>query len=332
MKRSTKLLEKITDIDNLYSAYHKAKKGKSYSVNVMKYSSNLEDNIQILKKQIENGQIKVGEYKYFTIFEPKLRLICASAFNEQVLHHSMMNICHDKFESNQIFDSYASRIGKGSYKAIDRAQTHARQALWYLKLDIKKFFDSVHHSVLKNQIDRLFKEPELKNVFYTIIDSYTSSNEDRGLPIGNLTSQYFANHYLSVLDHYIKEKLRVKRYVRYMDDMVLWSNDKEYLITAFQSIKQFVETKLKCTLKPELLGKSNLGLPFLGYRIFPYKTQLLQASKRRYFKKMCITCQNYQTGKWTETNCAIRVRALTAFVQHAQVKTMKQNWYNKQYK
>jgi RNA-directed DNA polymerase len=331
MKRSKSLIDKITDLDNIYLAYHKAKRGKSYANNVLQYSDNLEYNVQILKKQMEKGQIKIGEYKYFTIFEPKLRLICASAFDEQVLHHSLMNICHDKFESVQIFDSYASRIGKGSYRAIARAQTYSRQTDWYLKLDVRKFFNSVHHNVLKSQIDRLFKEIEVNRIFYGIIDSYTSSKEGRGLPIGNLTSQYFANHYLSGLDHYIKEELKVKRYVRYMDDMVLWSNDKNYLKTAFASIRNYVQAELRCELKPEILGQTKLGLPFLGYKILPYQIWLLQASKCRFFKKMTLTCQNYDKGKWSESSCSTRVRALCAFAEHAQTKELKRKWYAKQF-
>lgn len=133
--------------------------------------------------------VSVGDYHYFKVFDPKERSICAAAFNERVLHHALMNVCHPIFERAQIFDSYASRIGKGTYAALDRASHFTKRYKWFLKLDFKKYFDSIQHGVVKSQLQRLFKDQELLNIFNSIIDTYEVA-PSQGVPIGNLTSQY----------------------------------------------------------------------------------------------------------------------------------------------
>lgn len=249
MKRAGNLLLRVADPDNLRFAAWKAAKGKRHSREVLDWLQHLNDNILRLREQILRGQVDVGRYRYFKVFEPKERQICASAFGEQVLHHALMNVCHEHFERVQIFDSYASRPGKGTYAAIGRAKQYTRQYDWYLKLDMRKFFESVHHEVLVSQLAHLFKDAAVVGIFEQIICSYAAS-PGRGLPIGNLTSQYFANHYLVGLDRFVKEKLRIRAYARYMDDLVLWHPDKAVLRSAHAAVQGYVETELRCTLKP----------------------------------------------------------------------------------
>ena len=154
-------------------------------------------------------KLKLGAIIFFKVYDPKERQICAPPFREQVLHHAMMNICGCFFERFQINHSYACRKGKGTIAAINATKKYTKKYDWYLKLDVSKFFDSIHHGVLKQQLLRLFKEKEVLDIFGKIIDSYTTSPE-RGVPIGNLTSQYFANHYLAALDHFVKENCNVR--------------------------------------------------------------------------------------------------------------------------
>jgi RNA-directed DNA polymerase len=336
MKRIGFLIEKIADIDNLRLAFWKARKGKSYSAEVTKYRKNLEENLLALRQQILSGEVKVGNYRYFKVFEPKERQICASAFNEQVLHHALMNVCHCYFEAYQINESYASRKGKGTYAALEKAKAYTERYNHYLKLDVKKFFESIEHDVLKKQLRRMFKDATVLHIFDAIIDSYAVGNanlqnpvrvlnpdrvlkvlENRGVPIGNLTSQYFANHFLAVLDHYIKEDLAVAAYVRYMDDMVIWHNDKTYLLAIRDKIKSFLEDKLLCRLKPEALNYCEKGLPFLGYFIFPNHIRLLQQSKQRFIRKMNLIEKHYHNGNWSASHCKRKALPLLAFVQHA---------------
>jgi len=330
MQRANKLITAVADLDNLRLAFWKARKGKSYAKEVQDYRHALDQNLLDLRLQILTSQVKVGNYRYFKVYDPKKRQICASAFGEQVLHHALMNVCHATFERSQIFDSYASRKGKGTYAALDRARSYARKSRFFLKLDVRKFFDSIHHSVLKNQIHDLIKDQRVLAIFYSIIESYDAAPDGngRGVPIGNLTSQYFANHYLSGLDHYIKEVLKIKAYVRYMDDMILWHDDKEVLKDAYHAIIQYVENILHCNLKPELINYSSCGLPFLGYLLFPHHTRLAQRSKKRFIRKWNILQELYDSGEWDESKCQRHLLPLLAFTQHADAKSFRKKVMN----
>ena len=159
-------------------------------------------------------------------------------------------------------------------------------------------------------------------IFAEIIDSYHAT-PGRGLPIGNLTSQYFANQYLATLDHFIKETLQIGAYVRYMDDMVLWSNDKIQLKLALIEIQKFVENQLNCALKPSQLNTCKSGLPFLGYHIFPNHIRLLQQSKRRFIRKMANAADKLERGVWSEAEYSRRIQPLLAFTQHANTRNFR---------
>jgi RNA-directed DNA polymerase len=326
MKRLNLSLEQIADRENLYFATWKAAIGKRHSEEVQFFMANIENELTLMASQILSGYIDVGNYRYFVVYEPKERKICASVFRENVLHHAIMNVCHHMFERQLIHDTYASRIDKGIYKALDQAQRYTRANEWFLKLDVRKFFDQIHHNVLKRQLDRICKSVPIFLLFDKIIDSY-ESEPDRGVPIGNLTSQYFANHYLSPLDHFIKETLGAKCYVRYMDDMVLWSNDKAELKQWLVAINRYVEQQLLCTLKEPILQRSNVGLPFLGYRVLDRRLRLLPQSKRRFFKKASEIEENYHSGEWSEAYCRQRMEPLLAFVQHADTKSLLQSYF-----
>jgi hypothetical protein len=272
--------------------------------------------------------VSVGDYRRFKIWEPKERVICASAFREQVLHHALMNVCHPYFERVQIYDSYASRKGKGTYAALARAQAYNCQYAWFAKLDVRKFFDSIHHSVVQQQLARMFKDTRLLAIFADILNSYHVLPQ-RGVPIGNLTSQYFANHYLAGLDHFIKEILRMPAYVRYMDDMVLWHNDKVALQAAVRAIETYLVELLHCALKPIIINRVAAGLPFLGYTLFPKYRRLQAAAKRRFIRKIAIIDANFHAGVWSETSCAHRARALIAFTRHADAPILRKNVYSR---
>lgn len=316
MKRANNLIDRIADRDNLYLAFWKASKGKRYASQVMAYQSDLEHQLDELRLEILRGEVTVGDYRIFKIFDPKEREICAAAFREQVLHHALMNVCHDYFEYVQIYDSYASRKGKGVQAAIERTKIFTNRHTYFLKLDIKKFFASLHHDILKKQVRQIIKDSTVLRIFNTIIESYDIEPK-QGVPIGNLTSQYLANHYLSALDHYIKETLQIKSYVLYMDDMVLWHDDKDTLKRAKQAIENYLGKKLGCTLKPQLLNYTSCGLPFLGYQFFPYRVSLSQRSKRRFFKKLKDIEIKYHLGEWTERVFQLHIRPLLSFIRRA---------------
>uniref|UniRef100_Q3APX9 Reverse transcriptase family protein n=1 Tax=Chlorobium chlorochromatii (strain CaD3) TaxID=340177 RepID=Q3APX9_CHLCH len=322
MKRKGKLVEQIADLHNLYEAFYKAQKGKQAKRYVCAYRKQLQENLQLLRHQILSGAIQTGKYHAFTIYDPKERVICATPFSQRVLHHAIMNVCHPFFEKHQIAGSFASRKGKGTYAALDKAREYNCCYRWFLKLDVRKYFDSINHTVLQKQLTRLFKDKTLLLIFEQIIDSYSTADH-KGVPIGNLTSQYFANHYLSVADHYAKEGLRVPAYVRYMDDMVLWHNEKEELLAMGYMFQTFIAKELLLELKPFCLNATHKGLPFLGYLLFENQARLAPRSKKRFLAKYQRYENNLQSGVWTQQEFAKHALPLFAFTEYAQAREFR---------
>ena len=214
-------MPRIASLENLHEAFLRAARGKACKRAVIDFRSRLDEHLKEMSRQLLDGTFQFGRYHFFTVCDPKRRTICAASFPERVAFHAMMRICHPVFDDFQIYDSYASRIGKGTYKALERARHFSRCYQWFAKLDVCKYFDSISHEVLLGQLCRLIKDSQLLLYFRDLLATY-EVEEGRGLPIGNLTSQYFANHYLAVADHYAKEQLKVPAMVRYMDDLLLF--------------------------------------------------------------------------------------------------------------
>ncbi len=319
MKRAGFLIEKITDLNNLYLAYYKAAKSKQSKPNVIAYKQNLYKNLAKLQYEIETGNITVGNYNYFTIYEPKERLICAASFPERVLHHALMNICHPYFENQLIYDTYATRINKGTYKALEKALYYSYRNKFYLKLDIRKYFDSISHKILNEKLKTIFKDNKLLEIFRSIIKSY-HKKQYFGLPIGNLTSQYFANFYLAELDRYIKQKISGKAYIRYMDDMLIWSNSLKELSEISEKITFYLENYLSLQLKIKQINTSLHGVNFLSYRIFNNKIELSKKSKKRFIKKIRLYETKLAKGEFSQADYQRRALALIAFTEHASAK------------
>jgi len=289
---------------------------------VIAYREKLDENLFLLQKQILTRNIEVGNYHFFTIYDPKERQICAASFSERVLHHALMNVCHSIFENQQIFHSYATRKDKGTYAALDRAVFFHNKSAFFLKLDIRKYFDSIDHAVLFSLLQRKIKDPEVLCIFKQIIESY-HTQKGKGLPIGNLTSQYFANYYLSFTDRYIKEDLQIKSYVRYMDDMVLWHSNKEYLLEIGARITTFLNAKLTLELKIKQLNRTDKGLTFLGYRLFQGKIKLSPRSKKRFVMKVKECKKKLENNEWTQSEYQQHILPLLAFVKYAETKELR---------
>ncbi len=318
VKRLGNLMSRITHLENLYEAFLRAAKGKSSKQTVIAFRNRLDENLQEMSRQLQDGEFRFGQYHFFTIYDPKRRIICAASFPERVAFHAIMRICHPVFDDYQIFDSYASRIGKGTYKALERAKTFARQYKWFAKLDVRKYFDSISHEVLLSQLCRLFKDKQLLLYFRDLLDSY-ETDEGRGLPIGNLTSQYFANHYLSVADHYIKEQLRVSAMVRYMDDVLLFDNDKNQMKLHVKSVTEFVKNQLRLELHDPIINATRYGIPFLGYVVYPDCLRLNARSRKRFQCKMNKLNYMIQNGIISQQLYAERATCLFAFIRKADV-------------
>jgi hypothetical protein len=295
-------MAKIADAENLRLAFWKAARGKRGQADCLAFREHLDATLAALREELLSGDVSLGHYHYFKVHDPKERLICAASFRERVVHHALMNVCEPVLERAAIFDSYACRKGKGRLMAVERAQGFVRAHGWYLKMDIRKYFDSIHHDTLRAWLGRKFKDPVLLGVFDRILASYHTT-PGRGLPIGNLTSQHFANFYLAPLDRFVKETLGRRAYVRYMDDFVVWG----------------AEAELKLELKPGTsLNRTGAGMDFLGYRLFPGTVRLARRSKLRLARKFRRYEAACGAGAWSELVLQQRMQALLAFVMPAE--------------
>jgi RNA-directed DNA polymerase len=317
MKRTGYLIEEIADTCNLRTAFCKAAKGKRDRMEVRHFSVDFNQNISFLSQGIRNGVIPTGNHHFFTVYDPKKREICAACFQERILHHAIMNVCDCIFESFQIADSYACRQQKGNLKAVERCRVFSMKYQWFISFDVKKFYDTVNHEILTRQLSAKFKDKKLLNLFSQILgDFYVLPS--RGLPIGHLTSQHLANFYLAHLDHFIKEQLGIKGYIRYMDDMVIWGNDRLRLKQMYSQIVFYLKNNLDLEVKPDwIMSRASSGVNFLGYRVFPNRILLSSKSKARFLRKLDKYIRHYDLGDWSEAETQRRLESLFAFVRNA---------------
>jgi retron-type reverse transcriptase len=286
----------VIDFENLYRAYRAAKKGKRYRYESLEFKRELEENLIILQNELIWKTYKPLPLRQFYVYEPKQRLISAPAFRDRVVHHSLCSVIEPIFESKFINETFACRVGRGTHVAMRHISKCARIAnrLWgnyyVLKCDIHKYFPSIDHNVLKRILRRAIRDRHVLNLINTIIDSFEM--EGKGIPIGALTSQLFANAYLDPLDHFIKEKCRIKYYARYMDDFVIIHHDKSYLRDLMGEINNFVKDRLNLALNPKSgIFPGKHGIDFCGYRIWPShikaRKSTLKRAKRR-LRKMAV--------------------------------------------
>ncbi|MGB3292211.1 MAG: RNA-directed DNA polymerase [Phormidesmis sp.] len=275
MKRYGNLWPQIINFENLWWAARKAERGKRYRENVLDFNFNFEENLIQLQSELIAKTYQPGPYKTFKIIDPKPRIISAAPYRDRVVHHALCNIITPLFENGFIADSYANRVGFGTHRALAKFVELARSHRYVLQCDVRKYFPSIDHEILKALIRRKLKCQDTLWLIDTIIDGsneqetvlqyfpgdimLTPAMRRRGLPIGNLTSQFFANVYLNGFDHFVKEQLRVKCYIRYVDDFVLLSDDRAFLQAAVSKLKntcpncvsKFTLSKVNCS-KPRL--------------------------------------------------------------------------------
>lgn len=307
MKRVGFLFDRILERENLLLAYAKASRGKCLRRERIEFGENLEANIAALARGLREMSYPVGTYTRFTIHDPKEREICAAPFPERVLHHALMNVCGPYFERWMIFDSYASRKGKGQMRAVRRAREFSGRHLWFMKCDIRKFFDSIPHGRLLARLESKIKDPFVLAWFEKLIGTYEKS-PGRGLPIGNLTSQYFANLYLDEMDRLASP------YVRYMDDFVFWGDDKDLLLSLRDRVEAFANVELGLELKQRpFVNRTRMGMDFLGFRVFPDHVALSRVSARRYVSRVRGIVRHCADEK----SAQIRLTSMTAFVEQA---------------
>lgn len=311
VKRYGNLFEAIVSFDNLMVAARKASRGLKDKYRVAAFYFNLERELLALQEELHAKTYTPRPLRTFWIRDPKARKIGAPDFRDRVVHHALFNLTEPILEKGYIYHSYACRKGKGTHSAIKHAQRCCRTYRYFLKCDIKQYFESIDHQILKNILNKRFKDPDLIWLLNTIIDMPDDSA--RGIPIGSLTSQHFANLYLNTFDHYVKDTLKVKGYLRYMDDFLLFDNDKAKLHVLKSKISIFLAEELRLELKEKvtIIAPCNEGIPFLGFQIFPNLTRIKSENKRRLLHKLQVRVEEFRNGQITEEKYAQSLRSIT---------------------
>lgn len=330
MKRYGNLYPQITTFENLLFAAKKAQKGKKFQDNVLVFNYNLERELLQLEEELSSKNYQPGAYRTFTIQEPKTRLISAAPYRDRVVHHALCNIIVPIFERTFIQDSYANRVGYGTHRALKRFIDFARSHRYVLQCDIQKYFPSIDHEILKTLIRRKIKCRDTlwlidliidnSNEQFAVIEHFPGDNlltpiqRRKGLPIGNLSSQFFANIYLSGFDHFVKEKLGVRNYLRYVDDFAFVSDDRVFLVDVRIAAEEYL-SKLRLKIHPikSQLFETKYGANFLGFRIYPDRIRVRQENLRRGRRRLRRLQREYAQGNinWDDVS-----QSLTSWIAH----------------
>lgn len=326
----------------LFRAWEEFKSDKKNKPDVMLFELELEKNIFDLYRDLKSGKYKHGPYKGFWIHDPKLRRINKAMVRDRVLHHAIFNVLNPIFEPTFIPNSFSCRTGKGTHKGMKKvaemvravSQNNTRQC-YALKCDIRKFFDSIDHDILIRIISKRIKDEKVIVLIKEIIESYVASIpnlfERRGVPIGNLTSQIFANIYMNEFDQFAKQTLKIKYYVRYTDDFIVVSTDKVYLENLIVQMQEFLRAKLYLELHPKkvTITKHIRGVDFLGYVILPEHIKLRTKTKRKIPKKIREMVLRYRQGKITELTLYSSLHSYLGVLSHANAYKLSQEIQNK---
>jgi RNA-directed DNA polymerase len=303
LKTYRHLYPQVTAWDNLELAYRKARKGKRTRRQVAAFEFDRERNLTELQQELEAKTYQPGPYDSFLIHEPKRRLISAAPFRDRVVHHALCNVIEPIFERRFIHDSYANRVGKGTHRALDRCTHFTRRYRYVLPCDVRQFFPSIDHAILRRFLARYLADPDVMWLVDRILesgigvlsgeyemawfpgDTLLAAARPRGLPIGNLTSQFWANCYLNTFDQFVKRELKCPAYLRYVDDMLFFADDKRRLWEWRAATIEFL-AGLRVTIhenraQPRLVVE---GIPFLGFTVYPDHRRL-KRRKGIYFQR-----------------------------------------------
>ncbi len=331
MKRYGYLWKDMISIESLYRASRLARRGKRYRRSCAAFEFHLERELVSLHDELAAKTYRPSEYRTFRIYEPKEREIAAAAYRDRVVHHALTSRLSDIFEPTFIANSFANRKGKGTHAAVEKCQQYARRFKYVWKCDIKQFFPSIDHGKLIRIIERKIKDPDVRWLCENIIsnspathfrhvifpgdDLLTASERPCGLPIGNQTSQFFANVYLNPLDHAVQESFGAAAYIRYVDDFLVFANSTRVLVAIRHQVKAFCEAlRLELHPRKNIFLRCEDGIRFLGFRVFPTHKMLCDENVNRFMRRAKKLAKRYSIGKshWAE----IRAR-LGAWHGHA---------------
>jgi len=330
MKVHKCIFERIISLENLFLAWEEFRRGKTARKDVQEFEWKLEQNIFSLYRDLRSREYKHGPYEGFMICDPKQRCIHKASVRDRVLHHAVFKILNPIFEPTFIAHSFSCREGKGTHKAVDSLERFLRKTsrnytsrCFALKCDIHQFFASVDHAILLSILGRTMKDVDALWLLTEIVESFCTTeytdDEPKGIPIGNLTSQLFANLYLNEFDQFMKQVLRVKQYVRYTDDFVMVAADKSDLEKLLPPMADFLREKLRLSLHPRkiILRKFDQGIDFLGYVILPHYRALRTRTKHRMFRKLHLRVANFKAGSGSESSVESSLQSYLGVLSHA---------------
>ncbi len=345
MKRYGNLYPQIIEFDNIYLSARKAQKGKRFRENVLEFNYNLETELLKIQKELKDKTYQPGSYRTFHLRDIKTRLISAAPYRDRVVHHALCNIIVPIFEKTFIDDTYANREGYGTHRALKQFIKFARSNRYILQCDIKKYFPSIDHEILKGLIRRKIKCRDTLGLVDSIIDNsneqelvihhfsgdnlLTPIERRHGLPIGNLTSQWMANIYLSGFDHFVKEQLKASKYVRYVDDFALFSDDYNYLKEARIEIEDYLaQLRLKIHPIKSQLFETKHGASFLGFRIFPDSIRVRNSNLHRARKRLNQLQKEYAQGKIDLQEIKQSLNSWEAHLKHGDTWRLRQQIFS----
>ncbi len=346
MKRYGNLWPEIVEFDNLLLAARQAQKGKRFRVNVLEFNHVIEQEIFTLLKELRDHTYQPGAYRTFEIQDPKPRLISAAPYRDRVVHHALCNVITPLLERSLIPDTYANRLGYGTHRALKRFTQFARKHRYILQCDIQKYFPSIDHQILKAQIRRQIKCPDTLWLIDTIIDAsneqvpvmeyfpgddlLTPIQRRRGLPIGNLTSQFFANLYLSPFDHYAKRQLKLKHYLRYVDDFAAFSDDWQELADARLAMEDYLAT-LRLRMHPikSQLFETRHGANFVGFRILPDLIRVRNDNLQRARRRLQQLQDDYEAGEIELKELVQRLQSWEAHLKHGDTHRLRRQIFER---
>ena len=330
--------ERVYCYESLYQAHKLARRGKQNTREVILYEMRLSEHIERLSYHLKGHTYRIQGYRKFRIYDPKEREIQALCYGDRIVQHSLCdNVLGPYLEKHLIYDNSACRKGKGTHFALDRLTGFLREYNrkygekgYILKCDVKKYFDSIDHIVLKEGISRMALSEDVKWLLETIVDSY-ECEPGRGLPMGNQTSQWFALYYLDGLDRLIKEKLRIKYYTRYMDDMILIHPDKDYLKECLHEMKSYLTKELKLEFNEKTqIHAIRQGVDFLGFHFYLTETgkvirTLRQSAKKRLKRRLRNYRHAYGEGKIELEAISQSVASYKGHLKHAHTYWLQKN-------
>lgn len=342
MKIWHNLYDNLSTKENIVSGWEEFRVGKKRKKDVVLFENDLDENLNQVYKALKQKTYQPGPYSGFYVFDPKVRLIHKATVADRIVHHIVSSALERIFEPTFFAHSYSCRKDKGTHKGGVALQKMALKAsyndtrvCWALKCDVKKFFASVNHNILVAILSKRIGDKNFLTLLAKIIGSFQSdltidAVNKKGIPIGNLTSQFFANIYLNELDQFIKHKLKIKYYLRYADDFVILSGDRDYLEKIIEPIRNFLLTSLDLELHPNkiIYRKFRSGIDFLGYIVFPHHILPRTKTKKRILRKIRAKIKEFKSEKISEETLNQTIQSYLGYLSHADTYEFKKQLQN----